>query len=77
MSNPPSALQAEYVRGLQRRLKLSHALLDSHCVAKFGCHFRELDKRQCSALIDEMVKWKAIPVELQREAGQIDLFMTG
>jgi len=69
----PTAPQLDYVDGLKRKLKLSTELLDAHCVAKFGCRFREIDKRLCSELLEEMKPWSAIPVELKREAGQNDL----
>lgn len=65
--------QLDYVRNLQRRLHLTNALLDAHCVARFGAAFVALDRAQCSALIDEMKDWESLPVELQREAGQADL----
>lgn len=66
--------QLEFVRSLQKRLHLPNSLLDSHCIARFKKPFAEVDIRECSALLDEMKSWVAIPAELQREAGQLDMF---
>lgn len=70
---PVTALQTDFARGLQRRLHLSNHLLDAHCVARFNRPFAELDRADCSALIDELQEWTAIPAEVMREAGQLDL----
>lgn len=70
---PPTAPQVDYLRSLQRRLRLPDALLDSHCVATWGHGFAELDRAEASVLIDEMLGWRQIPAQLRREAGQRDL----
>ena len=71
---PPSEKQTNYVRVLQKRLHLPDALLDTHCIGKYGAAFDGLDKSRVSDLIDEMLGWEAIPAGLQRERGQLDLF---
>lgn len=65
--------QADYIRGLQKRLHLSDRLLDAHCQSRFGSERSELDRRQASSLIDEMAGWQSVPAELQRQAGQMEL----
>ena len=70
---PPTIKQAAYVADLQRKLRLSDAALDAHCRRRFGVPFVELDKQQCSDLLDELARWEAVPAELQREQGQVDL----
>lgn len=69
----PTTPQLDLVRLLQRRLHLSAPLLDTHCGARFGVPFARLDRRQVSSLIDEMKVWQALPAELQRAQGQLDL----
>jgi len=69
-----TAPQLDFVRSLQRQLHLSDRLLDAHCEATFGRPFDCLTRLECSQLIDEMKGWTAIPAELLREAGQLDLF---
>ena len=73
----PTDPQRVYVRNMAKKLHLSSRLLDAHCQASFGRPFAQLDRRQCSALIDEMKDWSAIPAELMREAGQMDIFAEG
>jgi hypothetical protein len=70
----PSPEQLAYVEALRSRLRLPKALLDNHCVATFGSPFADLDRRQASALIDQLKDWEAIPADLERERGQLDLF---
>lgn len=70
---PVTAPQRDYVEGLRKRLNLPNRMLDSHCIACFGCPFAELDRADMSALIDEMKGWTTIPAQLEREAGQLDL----
>lgn len=70
----PTEAQIEYVRGLQKKLRITEAMLNSHCQRKYDSPFAALDIRQASTLIDEMIGWKAVPAELQREQGQMDLF---
>lgn len=73
LSNPPTTKQDDYVRGLQRKLRLPNALLDNHCIARFGACYAALDRASVSALIDEMTGWEAIPADLQRVNGQTDV----
>jgi hypothetical protein len=69
----PTDKQIAYVRGIQRKLSLPNRMLDGHCEQKWGCPFDELDRGLVSRLIDEMLGWHAIPAQLQREMGQLDL----
>jgi hypothetical protein len=74
---PASAItadQVDYVRGIQRRLKLPDRLMDDHCVKRFGKPLRELTKREGSALLEEIIPWQQLPAEMQRAMGQLDLF---
>lgn len=66
--------QREYVEGIAKRLRLPLRTLDDHCVRRFGRPLADLTKREASALLDEMIDWKALPAELQRAMGQLDLF---
>lgn len=70
----PTDKQIAYVRGMQRRLHLTNALLDNHCQQQWAAPFAELPKDLVSRLIDEMVQWDRIPAQLLREAGQTDMF---
>ena len=70
----PSPEQIAYVRGLQKRLHLPNGILDKHCVARFCKPFDALDRRETSQLLDEMIGWKALPADLVRAKGQLDLF---
>lgn len=69
----PSADQLSYVAGIQRRLHLPDALLDNHCVGRFGRPLAELTRREVSELLDEMTTWEQLPAALQRAKGQQDL----
>jgi hypothetical protein len=71
---PPSDAQLTYIRGLQKKLRITESMLNGHCQRKYDGPFDALDIRQASALIVEMVQWKAAPAELLREQGQMDLF---
>lgn len=73
----PSALQLQFVADLQKQIGLRNDPLDVHCVRRFGVPFAQLDRRQCSELIDELKGWKAVPADLQRAMGQHDLFEVG
>ena len=72
--NPPSDPQISYVRALQKKLHLPNALLDGHCVEKFRKPFAQLDRRETSLLLEEMISWEQLPVDLMRAKGQMDLF---
>ncbi len=77
MSYPPmptTEKQVAFVRALQRQHRLPDRMLDSHCEATFGAPFAALSRTQVSALIDEMVGWQAVPADLLRAQGQMDLF---
>ena len=69
-----SEKQTNYVRGMQRKLRLPDRMLDAHCVKRFGKRFADLDRGECSNLIDEMAGWMDVPAQLQREQGQTDMF---
>jgi|GEM_PF-6241628 len=71
---PVTEKQVAFVRALQRQHRLPDRMLDSHCEATFGAPFAGLDRGQVSALIDEMVSWQAVPADLMRAQGQLDLF---
>ena len=74
VTNPPSPEQVDYVRGLQKRLHLPNAILNNHCVAKFRKPFAQLDRRETSQLLEQMISWEQLPADLIRAKGQIDLF---
>lgn len=69
----PTRKQCDYVRSLQRQHHLPNALLDSHCVQRFGKPYARLDRTQVASLIDEMIAWSDLPAELKRAKGQVDL----
>jgi hypothetical protein len=71
---PPTPDQLSYVTGLQKRLHLPDALLDSHCITTFKKQFAALDRREVSRLLEAMVRWEQLPAELMRAKGQLDLF---
>jgi hypothetical protein len=75
--NAPTPDQLAYVAGLQKKLHLPAALLDRVCQDRFGRRFADLDRRQVSTLLDEMTTWEALPAELMRAKGQLDLFGAG
>ena len=66
--------QEKFVRDLQARLRLTNAALDRYCEDRFGLRFEHLDRRLCSQLLDTMTGWDAVPADLQRFMGQLDLF---
>lgn len=70
----PTTRQHDFVQALQRKLALSDAALDAHCGQRFGSPYAELDRTQVSALLDELQRWEAVPAELKRAMGQMDLF---
>jgi hypothetical protein len=70
---PPSPDQLKFVESLRKQHRLPKPLLDNFCVERFRRPLAELDKRQVSALLDEMIDWKQIPAQLQRAMGQRDL----
>ena len=55
---------------MQRRLRLPDALLDNHCVQRFGAPFARLGRGDVSALIDELKAWVDVPADLRRAQGQ-------
>jgi hypothetical protein len=73
IANPPTTKQDDHVRALQRKLRLPNALLDNHCIARFGAAYAALDRRTVSELIDEMIGWESLPADLARAKGQADL----
>lgn len=70
----PTPEQTAYVRTLQKQLRLTTPLMDAQCQQMFSRPYAEVTKWQCSALIDELIGWKAIPADLERLRGQMDLF---
>lgn len=70
---PPTEKQTDYVRALQRRLRLPDRMLDDHCVKKHRKPFARLDRSEVSALIDELIAWESLPADMQRSMGQLDL----
>jgi hypothetical protein len=57
--NAPTPDQLSYVAGLQKKLHLPDALLNRVCQDRFGRLFAELDRRQVSKLLEEMVTWSS------------------
>lgn len=72
--NDPSPEQIAFARGLQKRLHLPDALLENHCVERFRKPFARLDRREMSALLEQLIGWEALPPDLMRAKGQLDLF---
>jgi hypothetical protein len=70
---PPSPEQVNFVRLMQKKLRIPNKLLDNLCVDRFNDEFAKLSGRQCSQLFDEMKTWKAATADMLREMGQIDL----
>jgi hypothetical protein len=66
--------QIDFVGSLKNRLHLTDNWLDHHCQEHYGRPFAALDRAQVSHLIDELTCWKALPADLQRAMGQVDLF---
>lgn len=75
--NEPTLKQLNYVAVLQKKLGLSNAALDLHCENRFDRPFLECSRAQVSALIDQLSHWEAVPADLQRAMGQLELFDTG
>jgi hypothetical protein len=73
----PTDKQLAYIRILQTKLRLTDAMLDLHCRNRFGVPFAACSRERASALIDQLSNWKAVPADLQRAMGQLDLFETG
>lgn len=71
---PPTPRQWDFVRDLQRRLRLTDAALDIYATRTFGVPLAWLDRSQISTLLDEMQGWTTVPADLQRALGQLDLF---
>ena len=72
-SHAPTQKQVDFVHGLVRDLHASDVLLDYHCKKRFGCVFRDLDRKQCSDLIEDLIKWRNVLDDFRRANGQIDL----
>lgn len=72
--NAPTAAQLAFVETLQRRFHLPDPALDGHCVRRFGTPFADLDRREASALLEEMLGWRDLPAELVKAKGQLELF---
>ena len=70
----PTEAQADFVSGLCKKLRLTTPMLDSYCLKRWDRPYAQLDRYQVSWLIDQMQAWKAVPAELQREQGQLDMF---
>jgi hypothetical protein len=66
--------QRDYIESLAKKFSLPMRMLDEHTVQRFGAKFDELTMRQASLLLDEMIAWKALPADLMRAKGQMDLF---
>ncbi len=73
-ARPMTQPQIKFIRNVQRRLHLSGRALDVHCERRFGCAFATLTTPQASALLDELQGWIAVPADLQRACGQLDMF---
>jgi hypothetical protein len=73
----PTQPQHDFVEALKKKLRITTPMLDAHCRRKFDGPYASLDRYQVSALIDEMQRWVAVPAELQREQGQLDMFEKG
>ena len=75
--NIPTGKQLDYIHDLQHKLHLSAPALNTLCQQRFECDIAQITKAQATSLIEEMKRWKAVPADLQREMGQIDLFEVG
>jgi hypothetical protein len=71
---PPTDPQREYVAGLCRKLHITDAALDGHCVRRYNAPYHRLDRQQVSDLLDEMTGWETTPADMRRAMGQLDLF---
>lgn len=69
-----TAAQRDYIAVLAKKFSLPKRMLADHCVQRFGKQLDALTLREASLLLDELLAWKALPVELQRAKGQMDLF---
>ena len=70
---PPTERQVAYVRAIQRRLSIPNALLDNHCIVRYGDPFEALDRTRVSDLIEELAAWESKPPDMRRAQGQTDL----
>lgn len=70
---PPTEKQLAFVEALRTKLRLPKDLLDNHCVTTYRMPLKDLDKARVSRLIDELLGWEAIPADLERRRGQLDL----
>ena len=70
---PPSHKQLALVRELRQKLGLGQEALNELSRKQFGQPYLNLDRKQVSALIDQMLKWEKLPADLQRAQGQLDL----
>jgi hypothetical protein len=66
--------QTNYISVLKSKHGLPDWLFEQHCQNRFGQPYTDLTRIQVSSLIDEMSGWDALPAELQRLKGQLDLF---
>ena len=73
MSEPPTEPQLAYITALQSRIRITDGILDRICADRFGRPFARIDKRQATALLDELIAWKTLPAVYQRAMGQTDL----
>lgn len=71
---PPTEPQTDYIAALVKGLHIPKRMLDDHCVREFGRPFAEIDRRQASWLIDQLLAWQENDAELRRAMGQLDLF---
>lgn len=70
----PTEAQADFVAGLCKKVRLTTPMLDSYCLKRWDKPYALLDRYEVSDLIGQMQAWKAVPAQLQREQGQLDLF---
>ena len=73
MSEPPTEPQLADIAALQTRLRIPDGILDRICADRFGRPFARIDKRQATALLDEVIAWKTLPAPYQRAMGQTDV----
>lgn len=73
----PTDKQIAYIRVLQKKLRLTDAMLDLHCRNRFHVPFAACSRERVSALIDQLSNWEAVPADLQRAFGQLDMFDLG
>lgn len=70
---PPTEPQHDYVQALCRKLRVTTPMLDAYCLKRWDRPYEAIDRYECSDLIDTMKTWQAVPADLQRLAGQLDL----